>query len=81
MFTIHAFVWSVMLPLVLTLLLKRDREGDRDKDTYTTYQSSPRDMSAPQQDHITILHVRQPGRNAVVETFPAAELKGCLFHY
>lgn len=37
------------------------KEGDRDKDTYTTYQSSPRDMSAPQQDHITILHVRQPG--------------------
>lgn len=78
-FTIHAFVGSAMFPLVFKLLSKRD------KDTYiwlfNLHQEICRRHNQTLSPTSISLDFECALRNAVVETFPTAELKGCLFHY
>lgn len=78
-FTIHAFVGSTMFPLVFTLLPKRE------KDTYIRLFNHLRQIFRRHNQILSptsvSLDFECASRNAVVETFPTAELKGCLFHY
>lgn len=78
-FTIHAFVRSAMFPLVFTLLPKR--EIDTYIRLFNHLQYICRRHNQILSPTSVSLDFECASRNAVVETFPTAELKGCLFHY
>ena len=78
-FTIHAFVGSVMFPLVYSLLPQRNA------DTYNRLFTLLKDIATRHNfnfspDYIN-LDFECASRNASLQVFPNAQLKGCLFHY
>lgn len=78
-FTIHAFVGTAMFPLVYSLLPKRDTA------TYVRLFTLLKQIANRQninfEPNSVSLDFECASRNAVTQIFPAAELKGCLFHY
>ncbi|XP_060070749.1 uncharacterized protein LOC132550676 [Ylistrum balloti] len=78
-FTIHAFVGTVMFPFMYSLLPKRDTN------TYNRLFTLLKDIAVRHNldfSPCTVnLDFECASRNAVTQTLPAAELKGCLFHY
>lgn len=76
-FTTHAFVGSAMFHLVFTLLPKRDTYIR----LFNLLQEICRRHNQTLSPTSVSLDFECASRNTVVETFPSAELKSCLFHY
>lgn len=77
-FTIRKFVGSAMFPLVFSLLPKRDKDTS-DSSLFSKRYAGATTRPYRQLQSAWTSSVLQ--HIAVVETFPIAELKGCLFHY
>lgn len=77
-FTIRKFIGSAMFPLVFSLLPKRDKDTSDSSlfsKRYAGATTKPYRQLQSAWTSSVLQHI------AVVDSFPIAELKGCLFHY